>query len=285
MSGVNEFLAALQDRLRLSRRHSSRVVLELHDHLEDASLLNAELSDIVQRVGDPQSIATEFNVVAASAATRRLPLLAAISGVSTLVGLNVAARSGLSSTPAGFAAQIAFFVGSLAIGTGLVLGMRSLTCAVRYSRGSTIDVAGRSRIRLNSLGAMWSSVTAAVCFDTAVWLRSPTVKELSAMCAGTVISLTSLVWSARGRSRLCDENSAPVIERTVISRADDFVTSTLRKRAWIVVLPAALVVGLGSMSHAEAPAVTAWPWGLAGAVAVLALFVSLRSLMGFARDH
>ncbi len=298
MTDLDDYLAAVSDRLHVSRARRQRILDEVRGHLADATTdLEARgipVADArrqaIAAFGQPGQLAREFNAQAATATMRRTPVVIGASGIAVASGFALAAASlpHPSTAPlAGIAAQILFFVAIVAFQCAAVAGMRAASLVAARWRAASTPPADRDVVRrAASICAVGLAVAASA------WLVAMSVRTGGGSLlreAGTVVgvllmlvgALAAVSFAVGHRAEPADADGSPIPAPSGrIVGSGERVIDLARAHPVVTCIVTAGVAAASAMSHAETTVLGGVTWGLGEAAAVVAGFVLLGPTLG-----
>jgi hypothetical protein len=298
MSDIDDYLAAVSDRLHVPRAQRRRILDEVRDHLADATT-DLEASGItvpdarrqaIAAFGPPGQLAREFNAQAATATMRRTPLVIGAGGAAVASGFVLAAATlphPSSAAPAGISAQILFFVAIVAFQCAAVAGIRAASLVAARWQAAIAPPADRDVVRRAA-----TICAAGLAVAAAAWLAAMSVRTGGGSLlreAGTVVGVLLIVvgalaagsFAVRHRAEPADPEGSPIPAPSgVIAGSGERLVNLARAYPVITCIVTACVAAASAMSHADTPVLGAVPWALGEAAAVVAAFVLLGPSLG-----
>ena len=298
MSDLDDYLAAVSDRLHVPRARRQRILDEVRDHLADATTgLEARgitVADArrqaIAAFGPPGQLAREFNAQAATATMRRTPVVIGAGGIAVALGFGLAAAAlphPSTAPPAGISAQILFFVAIVAFQCAAVAGMRAASLVAARWRAASAPPADREVVRRAATICAAGLVVAA-----SAWLGAMSVRTGGGSLireAGTVVGVVLMVFgalaavsfAARHRAELADAVGSPIPAPSgLIAGSGERVIDLAQAYPVVTCVVTAGLAAASAMSYAETTVLGAVPWGLGEAAAVVAGFVLLGPSLG-----
>lgn len=294
---IDDFLAELDTRLRVSRRARVRILAEVRDHLDDSvehlrasdPQSQSALDEAIRAFGPAAAVATQFNAAAGTRAMRRGTGVAFVSGVLVAAGFLVAAVTQprpRAASGATFAVQASFFGAALAFQVASVAGARAASRVLAVGRAAAAAIEDRLLVRRCAMICVGALSVAAVAWASCVGLaaRSLVHPNRVTLVVGPAVMIGAVAVAIALLAKL-DIN--PLAEATD-ERSPRAGSAVLGERTVSIVQrhPVALCAafaalsGLAAMSHAETTAVGSLPWGVLQAAAVVLGFAVLGPPLG-----
>lgn len=280
---IDHYLTEFDRELRVSAATRRRILVEVGDHLRDASdsriasgidPTEAEESAIAA-FGAPADIAEPLNAQAATTAIRRLPPIVATSGMLLVAGLLWAARSHPAVAPsATMVTRASFLVAALAVQVAFVAGLRASARVLGDWRDPVAPAAHRDVVRRSSAVATVAIGVAAGGWTVALITanhRAGTTRtgEVAGATLMLIAAAALAITMATMLRRRSAEAEGPTARRSAGALGvPERVIAFVQRYPWFAAVPAALLGSAIAMVHAETSFAGAVPWGAAEAAAV-----------------
>jgi hypothetical protein len=294
---IDQYLADLDARLRVSKRNRARILVEVRDHLDDA-VARGRAEDLrpdlaveraVDEFGPAMLIATEFNAIAGTRAMRQAIVVAISAGTAVVLGFLVAVTTQPHSrvaNGASIAAQVSFFAAALALQTAIVAGARGASRVLAVGRGPAARAADRRLVHRCAVTCIGALCITAIGWSACIGLAAGSLghPNRATLAAGAVLMMSVAAIATVATTRLDvnpddDATDAQTCGRGAFAlgeRAFDLV----RRHQITACAALAAIAAPTAMSHAETTVAAAIPWGVLQTAAVVLGFVLLGPSLG-----